>query len=462
MDTVKIESIFKEWQSKSMLTRKGALRVDPGFVSAFRMILGVPGALLMGILYLLLFVALFLLLFAGPGVLGSLVSGLLHWGDEAGSVLFGIFLVVIWGLFYAFLGKGRISRIFGVLFFVLTKSFDVSETILYTCFEPFLFPFLCYKPIHLFYKDCLVISFGQMGSKEYYYSDIENITCSYLSRKELCLEILFKDMEKPIEMKESLKMGDLLHLFGSAFQPIFVNKPLCEDMLRLYADMITLGSDPKSQQDGLQCAMKYFSEPKYKIYNFAQILTELVDTFNQYRAQKRMPRSEDYINRCLSILKNKGVDYDGRLALLSHLFECAYASEEVVDVVELDRLSRIAYYFRIKEWDFLSLKYSFEAMKQQRGRRNGTENAQQRERYQSAYSNRMKEAYKILGLSEKATLDEVKSAYRAQVKTCHPDTLPPAAKDKEREEASIRFRTITEAYDFLCAELVAEPVSVAR
>ena len=150
------------------------------------------------------------------------------------------------------------------------------------------------------------------------------------------------------------------------------------------------------------------------------------------------------------------------MALLSHLFECAYVSEEMVDVVELDRLSRIAYYFRIREWDFLSLKYSFEAMKQQRGRRNGTENAQQRERYQSAYSNRMKEAYKILGLNEKATLEEVKTAYRTQVKTCHPDTLPPTAKDSEREEALIRFRTITEEYDFLCEELVVEPVSVAK
>ena len=59
-------------------------------------------------------------------------------------------------------------------------------------------------------------------------------------------------------------------------------------------------------------------------------------------------------------------------------------------------------------------------------------------------------------------MEEVKSAYRTQVKTCHPDTLPPNAKDSEREEASIRFRMITEAYDFLCAELAAEPVSVAR
>ena len=67
-----------------------------------------------------------------------------------------------------------------------------------------------------------------------------------------------------------------------------------------------------------------------------------------------------------------------------------------------------------------------------------------------------------MGLDEKATLDEVKSAYRTQVKTCHPDTLPPTATETEREEASIRFRTVTEAYDFLCEELVVEPVSVTK
>jgi DnaJ-class molecular chaperone with C-terminal Zn finger domain len=462
MDTVKIEDIFKEWQKKDLLTKKGALRADPNFVYAFRMAFGTPGILLAGIFYMLLFLAFFCLFFLVPSELGFWLSDLLHLGKDGGVIFYFLFILVIWGglpfLILIVFGARTIK-----LFSVHTKLFAAFETVLYFCFEPLILPFLCYKPIHLFHKDHLVVSSGWIGPKEKcYYSDIEKITYSCLDKKEFRLRILLKGREKPVELKDSPKLGDVLHLLGSAFQPIFVNEPLCEDMLRLYADMITLGRDPKSQQDGLQCAMKYFSEPKYKDYDYTRRLTELVDTFNHYRAQKRMPRSEDYINRCLSILKNKGVDYDGRLALLSHLFECAYASEEMVDVVELDRLSRIAYYFRIREWDFLSLKYSFEAMKQQRGRRNGTENAQQRERYQSAYSNRLKEAYKILGLDEKATLDEVKSAYRTQVKTCHPDTLPPTATETEREEASIRFRTITEAYDFLCEELVVEPVSVTR
>ena len=403
MDTVKIENIFKEWQKKDLLTRKGALRVDPNFVRIIKDLFTLP-----------VMAFLVVLLIRMPALIPS-------------------------------------------------KPPTFLQKLLYPLVEPLLLPILLFKPIYLFYKDCFVASSGWIGPKnKYYYSDIEKITCLRLNKKDFLLRIMLKGRDKPIEIVKTPLLGDVSHLLSSVLKPIYVNEPLCEDMLRLYADLITLGSDPQSQQDGLRCAMKYFSEPKYKDYDYTRRLSEQVDTFNQYRAQKRMPTSEYYINRCLSILKNKGVDYDARLDLLSHLFECAYASEEMVDVVELDRLSRIAYYFRIKEWDFLSLKYSFEAMKQQRSRRNGKENAQQSERYQSAYSNRLKEAYKILGLKEKATLEEVKTAYRAQVKTCHPDTLPPTAKDSEREEASIRFRSLTEAYDFLCAELCAEPVSVAK
>ena len=446
MDTAKIENIFKEWQKKAVLTKKGALLVDPKHVRVLKTILSLPGILLA--IFIILIIGLVLI--AGP----ALFLFPLEEGEALVSLVLGILFVlccVLCIIFYPFPSL------------LLSKCPDFFETILYPFVEPLLFPFLRSKPILLFHKDHLVVSTGWIGPKDKcFYSDMEKITCSRLSKKAFLLRILFKGRKKPIEVENAPKLGDVLHLLGSAFQPIFVNEPLCEDMLRLYADMITLGRDPKSQQDGLQCAMKYFSEPKYKDYDYTRRLTELVDTFNQYRAQKRMPTSEDYISRCLSILNNKGVDYDGRLALLSHLFECAYASEEMVDVVELDRLSHIAYYFRVKEWDFLSLKYSFEAMKQQRSRRNGKENAQQSERYQSAYSNRLREAYKILELKEKASLEEVKSAYRKLVKTCHPDTLPPNAKDSEREEAAIRFRTITEAYDFLCAELCAEPVSVAR
>ena len=120
------------------------------------------------------------------------------------------------------------------------------------------------------------------------------------------------------------------------------------------------------------------------------------------------------------------------------------------------------------------MKYRFESEKQANEQRKQAEQtekkenaedaqrAKQRERFQSVCSSRKREACNLLGVSTEASLEEVKSAYRKQVKSCHPDTLPPTATDGEREEATIRFRTVTEAYDFLCAELCAEPVSVAR
>ena len=437
MDKERIEDIFKKWQGKAMLTRKGALRVEPFAVFWLKI------ALIVALWFVLFEIALLFF------------SDVVEWLNEYDQTLAMISSIsisfVACALFYWLKQRDSLFRYF-------YKIEGIPNFLIETLLSPLLKP----NPILLFYKDRLVTSYGLFVRKENHdYSDIEKVTAS-LNKKNIALKILLKGANKPFKVSGTPAVNHMLHLFGSAFQPIFVNEPLCEDMLRLYADMITLENDPQSQQDGLQCAVKYFSEPKYKDYDYARRLTELVGTFNQYRERMRMPKSEDYINRCLSILKNKGVDYDGRLSLLSHLFECAYASEEMVDVVELDRLSGIAYYFRIKEWDFLSLKYSFEAMKQQKGRRDGAENARQRERCQSAYSNRLKEAYKILGLDEKATLEEVKNAYRTLAKTCHPDTLPPTVKDKEREEASIRFRTITEAYDFLCVELVAEPVSAAR
>ncbi len=449
MDKEKIDRIFKIWREKSLLTKKGALRAVPNFAYYLMIIVS-------NILFLLLVLSLI------AGCVGAFFLAI-KWLDAYNRVC-AMVISPVAVLAFAYL----LMRLFSTLF----KSFlSLSVSRLYAVWTPIFYFFidpLCslfskHKPILHFYEDRVVVSSGCIGhDKTYNYSDMERVVCTSSKGKDFRAHMLFKGMDRPIAVEGELVIGHLLYLFDTAFKPIFVNESLCEDSLRLFADMITMSRVPENQSKGLQIASLYFSAPKFDGYDYPRQLAEQVVLFNQYRARNRLPISEDYVSRSSSILRNPGVEYADRLELLSHLFECAYANDGLVDVVELDRLSRIAYYFRIKEWDFLSLKYSFEAMKQQGGRRNGTENAQQRERYQSAYSNRLKEAYKILGLSEKATLEEVKSAYRTQVKNCHPDTLPPTATDSEREEASIRFRTITEAYDFLCVVLAAEPVSVAR
>ncbi|WP_417260513.1 DnaJ C-terminal domain-containing protein [Celeribacter sp.] len=51
--------------------------------------------------------------------------------------------------------------------------------------------------------------------------------------------------------------------------------------------------------------------------------------------------------------------------------------------------------------------------------------------------------YEILGLTKAATADEIKKAYRKQVRTCHPDLNPDDA------GAEARFKEITGAYEIL-------------
>ncbi len=305
----------------------------------------------------------------------------------------------------------------------------------------------------LFYEDRLVCTSFEGGDLVYPYSELILVDYHLVvtdDSKYMALTLRFKNDRLKYQNEH------LVRFFSTCFKPIFRNRPFYEDMFRLFANVICLKEDAAYRARGWEAALKYLSplsESKYCVYDCEEHLLRCMEEDRQ-----------EYIDTCLAILKNKGVDYADRLELLSHLFECAYASDGMVDEEELEHLSRIAYYLRIKDWDFLSLKCHFEAMKQNQydSQTESEEQTKQRERYQSACSNRTKEAYKILGLSEKASLEEVKSAYRTQVKTCHPDTLPPNAKDSEREEASIRFRTITEAYDFLCEELSVEPVSVTR
>ena len=266
------------------------------------------------------------------------------------------------------------------------------------------------------------------------------------------------------------KMDAVLYLLGTCFKPIFINELLYEDMIRLCAYVISLKGSREYQQVEQKCVLNYFAESNFAHHDVSRDLSRQLDLYNLYSAQEHYPKGTGYVDICLSILKNHGVDYNGRVELLSRLFECTYASDGIVDEEELDLLSRIAFYLHIKDWDLLSLKCHFESMKQQQAESNeqrespsgdqqhSSENQKQRERYQSVCSSRKREACNLLGVNPDASLEEVKSAYRTLVKSCHPDTLPPTATEAELEEAAIRFRTITEAYDFLCAELSAEPV----
>ena len=59
--------------------------------------------------------------------------------------------------------------------------------------------------------------------------------------------------------------------------------------------------------------------------------------------------------------------------------------------------------------------------------------------------NKIDEARKILGLGEKATLKEIKSAYREKAKKYHPDS----AHDASKEECDDVMKKINDAHETL-------------
>ena len=416
MDTAKIENIFKEWQSKSYLTRTGAYKC--------RLRSGASGS------------KFFLL-----------------------TLAIVIFLV---SFFIDLIPRESFVFILKIVGVVWVLSIVLGLSILW--------------PTLYFYKDRMVESkFFGLFKKSYQYTDLEEITCKQITYKNKSGSVdHFMSLNIKVGEKTFVIYGDsvmksqfgrLSRFFTSCFKPIFVNQVFFEYMVALFANLIVLKKTESDYLVARTAALKYFSESKYSRFDYEKQLDSCLDDllYDEFRGVRKITTSHyNYEDYCYRIMKAPGVDYADRLDLMSHLFECAYASDNMVDKAELKRLSRIAYWLCIKDWDILSLKCHFEAEKQAEAEQKKTEDAQQRERYQTVCSNRMREAYKMLGLREKASLEEVKSAYRKLVKVCHPDTLPPTAQDSEREEASIRFRMITEAYDFLCAELCAEPVSVAR
>ncbi len=402
MDTKRLDSLFSSWKKKHLLTRRGALKV----------------------------------------------------GRSMAPFLFGITLGFI------------ISSITCGMMFELDDHFSIPIA----CGVASFLLFVQLFSVKHFYKDRVELFFlWGLIKRRHYYTDLKKIVhdsyCDYNSNKWVkSLSVSFRDWTfyKGAEYLSKTKFDCLTQLF-SCFRPLFVNKLYHGQMGKLFAYVVTLKDDPQYQEEESQCALKYLSKVcKNSSADYKNDFFSQKNRYNAYRRTNTLPADCGYINICLDILKNKGVCYADRLDLLSALFECAYASDGMVDEEELDCLFNIAYYFCIKEWDFLSLKYRFESEQQTKNQRKGTENAQQRARCQAAYSSRLREAYKILDLKEKASLKEVKTVYRKLAKTCHPDTLPPNATATEREEATIRFRTITEAYEFLCGELCAEPVSVAK
>lgn len=237
--------------------------------------------------------------------------------------------------------------------------------------------------------------------------------------------------------------------FASCLRDVYFSEPFYQSMLELFAVMIVLKKDPDSYQAGYGYVVEhYLKNSKYKTYSYQSDLS--------YKISRGKMNQLNVRSVCSDILVYGVVSYDERLELLSALFGCAYASDDLVDQEELDLLWKIAYYLVIKEWDFVSLKYRFVGKNQERSKKEKrTDYSQWKNDFKQVHSTLHKHACAQLGIGENATLDDVKSAYRTKVKLFHPDMLPENASLQDMEEASFQFRAVKEAYDFLCGELVA-------
>ncbi len=156
--------------------------------------------------------------------------------------------------------------------------------------------------------------------------------------------------------------------------------------------------------------------------------------------------------------------YADRMEFMDVLFQIAYSQTGVSDV-EVNFLREVAYSLYIKSWDFTSLLYKYEYIKEEqqeqqkkKQERKGKKSSEKKgKEHQETSENRFKnvaktrktEALQLLEITEDAGEQEIKSAYRRLAKKYHPDTLSANVSEEEKEEAAARFRLIHEAYEFL-------------
>ncbi len=126
--------------------------------------------------------------------------------------------------------------------------------------------------------------------------------------------------------------------------------------------------------------------------------------------------------------------YQSRVELINFLFEVAYADGQVSQYEELE-IRKIASYMLVGQMDYIRLR-SFYFQRSYGGQ----------EQYSSTYSEKSDYEYEVLGLTENASVDEIKKAYRNLAKKYHPDRLQNASK-QDIEIAKEKFQKIQSAYE---------------
>lgn len=175
----------------------------------------------------------------------------------------------------------------------------------------------------------------------------------------------------------------------------------------------------------------------------------IIDISNALLLQSAMYQKEEILEILNHIFKNttqsveeltvcyaertKG-QYKSRLKLVEYMLSLAYADGEL-GANEREIILDVAAYLEIENDDFNALYDSFEkfyAIKTQ--------------------AKNLQESYKILGVSEESSMEEVKSAYKKLVREYHPDILHHKGLDESIiEKYTEKLQEVNSAYEVIKA-----------
>ncbi|MCD6578115.1 DnaJ domain-containing protein [bacterium] len=170
-------------------------------------------------------------------------------------------------------------------------------------------------------------------------------------------------------------------------------------------------------------------EISFVIHFFVNSGVSNVNALSSY-IQQRISNIPNIFTTCNEI--NKFLNYTEKLYFLDILFKIAL-SDGFISNDEVKKIRQIAHLLNIKSNDFFSIQnpYIQENQKTDKGYRSG------------AF-----DPYKVLGVSQDATSDEIKRAFRKLAKKFHPDKLVNAGEDFKKM-AEEKMKDINRAYSLL-------------
>ena len=204
--------------------------------------------------------------------------------------------------------------------------------------------------------------------------------------------------------------------------------------------------DEEASEKEMEVAKKYFLKisdgDEKKARKKVHILKRKLD-FNPSSSLNPKNIRED----CTYMMQQ--CNYQQRMELLSALFEI-FATDDRIDAYEESFLKEYARRANIRQVDYERAMIYFSHIYQwydgDQYKKRAEEKSQQT-KASTSYSRSW--ALKILGLSENATQEEIKKAYRQAAIQYHPDKHVNAP-EEEVARATEKFREICEAYDILC------------